>query len=150
MTAQAVRMARPTTEAPKTQIYCTNHRPEAFPVPRVRTVVRGERASRSIVNKTTALWSIWMVASLIFSGFTYLPPFVQTRGTEVVESSGLNGALNCARRRPGGLDGLYHQQTDKNEHKLESCRVEFFSRPPSARRRLRFRRICMKTGLELI
>ena len=60
-------MARPTTEAPKTQIYCTNHRPEAFPVPRVRTVVRGERASRSIVNRTTALWSIWVVASLILA-----------------------------------------------------------------------------------
>ena len=28
--------------------------------------------------------------------------------------------------------------------------VEFFSRPPSAGRRLRFRRTCMKTGLELI
>ena len=30
------------------------------------------------------------------------------------------------------------------------CLVEFFSRPPSARRRLRFRRLWMKTGLELI
>ena len=34
----------------------------------VRTVVRGERASRSIVNRTTALWSIWVVASLILAG----------------------------------------------------------------------------------
>ena len=49
-----------------------------------------------------------------------------------------------------GLDGLYHQQTDGNEHKLGSCLVEFFSRPPSARRRLRFRRVWMNTGLELI
>ena len=65
--AQAGYLARPTTKAPETQIYCTNHRPEAFPVPRVRTVVRGERASRSIVNRTTALWSIWIVASLILA-----------------------------------------------------------------------------------
>ena len=42
----------------------------------VRTVVRGERASRSIVNRTTALWSIWAVASLILAGCTYLPVFV--------------------------------------------------------------------------
>ena len=34
----------------------------------VRTVVRGGRPSRSIVNRTTALWSIWMVASLILAG----------------------------------------------------------------------------------
>ena len=38
-----------------------------------------------------------------------------------------------------GLDGLYHQQTEGNEHKLGSCLVEFFSRPPSAGRRLRGR-----------
>ena len=49
-----------------------------------------------------------------------------------------------------GLDGLYHQQTEGNEHKRESCLVEFFSRPPSAGRRLRFRRLWMKTGPELI
>ena len=61
-------MARPATEAPETQIYFINHRSGAFPVPRVRTVVRGERASRSIVNRTTALWSIWVVASLILAG----------------------------------------------------------------------------------
>ena len=51
---------------------------------------------------------------------------------------------------PIGLDGLYRQQTKGNEHKLGSCLVEFFSRPPSAGRRLRFRPTCMKTGLELI
>ena len=39
-----------------------------FQVPRLRTVVRGERASRSIVNRTTALWSIWVVTSLILAG----------------------------------------------------------------------------------
>jgi len=60
-------MARPRTEAPETQIYFINHRSGAFPGLRLRTVVRGERASRSIVNRTTALWSIWMVASLILA-----------------------------------------------------------------------------------
>jgi hypothetical protein len=33
----------------------------------------------------------------------------------------------------------------KNEHKLGSCLAEFFSRPPSAGRRLRFRRLCNET-----
>ena len=66
--AQAGYLARPTTKAPETQIYFINHRSGAFPVLRLRTVVRGERASRSIVNRTTALWSIWMVASLILAG----------------------------------------------------------------------------------
>ena len=60
-------MARPTTEAPQTQIYFTTHGSGAFPALRLRTVVRGERASRSIVNRTTALWSIWIVASLILA-----------------------------------------------------------------------------------
>ena len=66
--AQAVYLARPTTKAPETRIYFITHGSGAFPVPRVRTVVRGERPSRSIVNRTTALWSIWVVASLILSG----------------------------------------------------------------------------------
>ena len=66
--AQAGCLARPTSKAPETQIYFTNHRSGPFPVLRLRTVVRGERASRSIVNRTTALWSIWMVASLILAG----------------------------------------------------------------------------------
>jgi hypothetical protein len=68
VSSQAGYLARPTTKAPEMQIYCTNHLSGAFPVPRVRTVVRGERASRSIVNRTTALWSIWVVASLIPAG----------------------------------------------------------------------------------
>ena len=72
---QAGWLAHPTTEAPETQIYFITHGSGAFPVPRVRTVVRGERASRSIVNKTTALWSIWMVASLILAGLGLAPPF---------------------------------------------------------------------------
>ena len=66
--AQAGYLAYPTTKAPETQIYFINHRSGAFPVLRLRTVVHGERASRSIVNITTALWSIWMVASLIVAG----------------------------------------------------------------------------------
>ena len=70
---QANYLARLVTEAPETQIYFINHRSGANSVPRVRTVVRGERASRSIVNRTTALWSIWMVASLILAGAGYLP-----------------------------------------------------------------------------
>ena len=65
--AQAGYLARPTTKSPETQIYCTNHRSGAFPGLRLRTVVRGERASRSIVNRTTGLWSIWVVASLILA-----------------------------------------------------------------------------------
>ena len=61
-------MVRTVTEAPETQIYFITHRSGAFLVLRVRTVVRGERASRSIVNRTTALCSIWVVASLIVAG----------------------------------------------------------------------------------
>ena len=71
--AQAGYLARLVTEAPETRIYFTTHRSGAFPVSRVRTVVRRERASRSIVNRTTALWSIWMVSSLILAGLENLP-----------------------------------------------------------------------------
>jgi len=53
--AQADYLARPATKAPETQIYFIKHRSGANSVPRVRTVVRGERASWSIVNRTTAL-----------------------------------------------------------------------------------------------
>ena len=70
--AQAGYLARPVTEAPETRIYFTTHRSETDSVPRVRTVARGERASRSIVNRTTALWSIWMVASLILAGLGFV------------------------------------------------------------------------------
>ena len=73
--AQANYLARPTTKAPEMQIYFINHRSGAFPVLRLRTVARGERASRSIVNRTTALWSIWMVASLILAGSGFWPTF---------------------------------------------------------------------------
>ena len=81
----------PATEAPETQIYCINHRSGANSVPRVRTVVRGERASRSIVNRTTAFWSIWVVSSLILAGFGSGLFFDQTQGREVDESRGSNG-----------------------------------------------------------
>ena len=94
--AQPSWMARPVTEAPETQIYFTTHRSGAFPVPRVRTVVRGERESRSIVNRTTALWSIWMVASLILAGPTYLPIFMKMRGHGVADSRGSNGISKIA------------------------------------------------------
>ena len=50
-----------------------SHPDASLVVPRVRTVVRGERASRSIVNRTTALWSIWIVASLIVAGSGIAP-----------------------------------------------------------------------------
>ena len=93
---QPGQMDRPVTEAPKKQIYFTIHRSGANSVPRVRTVVRGERESRSIVNRTTALWSIWMVSSLILAGLGFGPIFVQTRGTEVAESWGSRGASNHA------------------------------------------------------
>jgi hypothetical protein len=78
VSSQAGYLARPGTEAPETQIYFINHRSGAFPVPRVRTVVRGERASRSIVNRTRALWSIWVVASLIVAGLGILVVFDKT------------------------------------------------------------------------
>ena len=73
--AQANYLARPRTEAPETQIYFIKHLSGANSVPRVRTVVRGEWASRSIVNRTTALWSIWMVASLILAGLYLMAIF---------------------------------------------------------------------------
>ena len=134
-------MARPTTKAPQMQIYFINHRSGAFPVLRVRTVVRGERASRSIVNRTTGLWSIWMVASLILAGLV-LHLFLDKRVVAKLPNpeeipDHLRHLSNCSI----DLDGLYPQQTEGNEHKLGSCLVEFFSRPPSAGRRLRFRRL---------
>ena len=94
--AQAGYLARPTTEAPETQIYSTTHRSGANSVPRVRTVVRGERASRSIVNRTTALWSIWIVASLILAGLGILRFSCKRGGREVDESRGSNGSSKIA------------------------------------------------------
>ena len=65
--AQAGYVGRPATETPETQFYFITHGSGAFPVPRVRTVARGERASWSIVNRTTVFWSIYIVASLILA-----------------------------------------------------------------------------------
>ena len=92
---QAGYLARPVTEAPETQIYFITHGSGANSVPRVRTVVRGERASRSIVNRTTALWSIWMVASLILAGYLLRAVFPNV-GRGVAESRGSNGAPKIA------------------------------------------------------
>ena len=89
-------LARPTTKAPETQIYFTTHRSGANSVPRVRTVVRGERASRSIVNRTTGLWSIWMVASLILTVSTSGLTFIWTWRPEVAVSRGSNGLSKVA------------------------------------------------------
>ena len=94
--AQAGYLARPATEAPEKQIYFITHPPEAFPVPRVRTVVCGERASRSIVNRTTALWSIWVVASLILARLGTELVFAKTWGREDDESRGSYGSPQMA------------------------------------------------------
>ena len=55
VSAQPGYLALPTTKAPEMQIYFTTHGSGAFPGLRLRTVASGERASRSIVNRTTAL-----------------------------------------------------------------------------------------------
>jgi hypothetical protein len=105
---QAGWLARPGTEAPETQFFFITHGSGAFPVPRVRTVVRGERASRSIVTRTTALWSIWMVASLILAGLGSELVLHKRGGLGFVVSRGSDGSSNIAHPRPGGLDGVYH------------------------------------------
>ena len=69
---------RPITEAPPTQVYFTNHGSGAFLEVRLRTVVRGERVSRSIVNRTTAAWSLGVMESLILTGPGSGPVFVYT------------------------------------------------------------------------
>ena len=98
--SQAGYLARPVTKALETQIYFINHRSGANSVPRVRTVVRGERASRSIVNRTTALWSIWIVASLILAGLGLEPIYVKTWARRVDESRGPNGISKIAQWSP--------------------------------------------------
>ena len=64
MGSQANYLDRPIPEAPETQIYFINHRSGAFLVLRQRTVVHGERASQSVVKRTTVLWSIRIDSSL--------------------------------------------------------------------------------------
>ena len=78
-------MDHPSTEAPQTQIYFITHGSGAFLEVRLRTVVRGERASRSIVNRTTAARFLGVVESLILTGPGSGPVFVQTWGRGVVE-----------------------------------------------------------------
>ena len=60
-------MECPRARAPPAQIYFTTHGSGAVPVLRVRTVVHGEQASGSIVNKTTASWSTIITASLMLA-----------------------------------------------------------------------------------
>ena len=86
----------PRTEAPQTQIYFITHGSGAFLEVRLRTVVRGERASRSIVNRTTAARSLGVVETLILAGQGSGPVFVQTWGREVAKPRG-DGVHNLAR-----------------------------------------------------
>ena len=66
-------MDRSRTEASPAQIYFTTHGSGAVPVLRVRTVVHGEQASGSIVNRTTALWSTIITASLTLADVGSVP-----------------------------------------------------------------------------
>jgi len=104
--AQAGYLARPATKAPETQIYSINHGSGAFLALRLRTVVRGERASRSIVNRTTAFWSIWMVASLILAGPGSGRILYKCGVRRVAVSRVASGSLNLPSICRGGLDGL--------------------------------------------
>ena len=84
-------MERLRAKAPPAEIYFTTHGSGAIPVLRLRAVVCGERASRSIVNRTTALWSIWMVSSLILAGLGSGLVFNVNVGRGVAESRGFSG-----------------------------------------------------------
>ena len=96
VSAQAGYLARPATKAPETQIYFITHRSGPFPVLRQRTVARGERASRSIVNRTTALWSIRIVVSLILAGLRSEGISHKHGGRGFVVSRGSNGTSHHA------------------------------------------------------
>ena len=78
-------MDHSSTEATQTQIYFITHGSGAFLEVRLRTVVRGEWASRLIVNRTTAVWSLGVVESRTLAGPGSGPVFVQTWGRGVVE-----------------------------------------------------------------
>ena len=88
---QAGHSTCPTTEGLEQNLFY-NSPVWGQPVPRVRTVVRGERASRSIVNRTTALWSIWMVSSLILAGSGF-GLFMKTWGREFASRQALTEHL---------------------------------------------------------
>ena len=107
-------MARPINKAPETQIYFINDRSGAFRVLRLRTVVRGERASRSIVNRTTALWSTWMVSSLIVAGLGIIVIFVKTCGREIVVGT---------RRHHSEVRRRAEKARDGDEGPDDECRV---------------------------
>ena len=144
-------MDHPSTEAPQTQIYFTNHGPGAFLEVRLRTVNAGERASRSFVNSTTAARSLGVVGSLILAGLGSGPVFVYKRGVaELPNRAEHTDHLTWLSNRSGGLDGLYHYRRDVNTPNEGKCLVEFLSRPPSAGYRPQFCRICMKTGPEYL
>ena len=80
-------MDHPSTEATPTQIYFITHGSGAFPVLRPRTVNAGERASRSIVNRTTAARSLGVMESLVLVGPGSGPVFVYIYKRGVAESS---------------------------------------------------------------
>ena len=84
-------MDRPMTEAPQTQIYFITHGSGAFPVLRLRTVVRGDWASRSIVNRTTAARSLGVVVSLILAGPGLVPELKRLWGRGVRRLRGVYG-----------------------------------------------------------
>ena len=65
-----------TTKAPETQIYFITHGSGAFLEVRLRTANSGERASRSIVNRTTTARSLGIVESLILAGSGLVPVFM--------------------------------------------------------------------------
>ena len=101
-------LARPTIKAPETQIYFTTHGSGPFLVLRLRTVGRGERASRSIVNRTTVFWSIWIVESLILAGLL-LGWYLYKRGVAVSSfRAALTEYLIYLDLCLSGLNGLYH------------------------------------------
>ena len=78
VTVPVVRMDHSSTEAPQTPIYFIKHGSGAFLEVRLRTVVRGEWASRSIVNRTTATRPLGVVESLMLAGSGSGPVFVYT------------------------------------------------------------------------
>ena len=91
-----VQMDRPMAEAPQTQIYFITHGSGAFLEVRLRTAESGERASRSIVNRTTAARPLRVVESLILAGPGLVSVFVQTRGRGVGEPRRQYGSPNMA------------------------------------------------------
>ena len=94
---------RSRTKATRTRIYFTTHGSGAVPVLRLRDVVCRERASRSIVNRTTALWSTIITASLTLAIAGSVPVPVSSRGRAVVKSL-RNGLFYVKRCNSGGMD----------------------------------------------